>query len=119
MAFSSNLQYAKLQNFLSIRLNHSGLSCDMKKSKFLPYNFSRYNFEKLFQTLNYGNIEEWCNSTGEIRTWGTSVQFVLTKQKGWRSSTCNKSQISAEQCHTLTVFQNGRDAFNEGSSLRT
>ena len=46
-----HLQYAKLQNFLPIRLNHSGPSGETKTSKFLPYNFSRYNFEKLFRTL--------------------------------------------------------------------
>ena len=49
---------------------------------------------------NKGNVEERCNSTGEIRTWGISEQFVLTKQEGWRSLTCNKSQIS-EQIRTL------------------
>ena len=38
-----------------------------------------------------------------------SEQFVLSKQEGWRSSTCNKSQIS-EQFHTIPTFQNGRDA---------
>ena len=42
IAFSSNLQYEKLQNFLPIRLNHSGPSGDTKISKFLPYDFSRY-----------------------------------------------------------------------------
>ena len=69
---------------------------------------------------NKGNVEERCNSTGEIRTWGISEQFVLSKQEGWRSSTCNKSQIS-EQLHTLPTFQNGRDAFtfNKGSPRRT
>ena len=67
---------------------------------------------------NKGNVEERCNSTGEIRTWGISEQFVLSKQEGWRSSTCNKSQIS-EQLHTIPTFQNGRDAFNKGSSPRT
>ena len=67
---------------------------------------------------NKGNVEERCNSTGEIRTWGISEQFFLSKQEGWRSSTCNKSQIS-EQLHTLPTFQNGRDAFNKGSPRRT
>ena len=67
---------------------------------------------------NKGNVEERCNSTGEIRTWGISEQFVLSKQEGWRSSTCNKSQIS-EQLHTIPTFQNGRDAFNKGSPPRT
>ena len=67
---------------------------------------------------NKGNVEERCNSTGEIRTWGISEQFVLSKQEGWRSSTCNKSQIS-EQLHTIPTFQNGRNAFDEGSSPRT
>ena len=43
MAFSSNLQYAKLQNFLHIRLNHSGPSGDTKTSKFLPYNYLEQN----------------------------------------------------------------------------
>ena len=67
---------------------------------------------------NKGNVQERCNSTGEIRTWGTSEQFFLSKQKGWRSSTCNKSHISG-QLHTIPTFQNGRDAFNKGSSPRT
>ena len=67
---------------------------------------------------NKGNVEERCNSTDEIRTWGISEQFVLSKQEGWRSSTCNKSQIS-EQLHAIPTFQNGRDAFNKGSSTRT
>ena len=67
---------------------------------------------------NKGNVEERCNSTGEIRTWGISEQFVLSKQEGWRSSTHTKSQIS-EQLHSLPIFQNGRDAFNEGSPPRT
>ena len=66
---------------------------------------------------NKGNVEERCNSTGEIRTWGISEQFVLSKQEGWRSSTCNKYQIS-EQLNTLPTFQNGRDAFHKGSSPR-
>ena len=43
---------------------------------------------------NKGNVEERCNSTGEIRIWGISKQFVLSKQEGWRSSPCNKSHIS-------------------------
>ena len=43
IAFSSNLQYAKLQNFLLIRLNISGLPIDTKTSKYLPYAFSQYN----------------------------------------------------------------------------
>ena len=55
---------------------------------------------------------------GEIRTWGISEQFVFSKQEGWRSLTCNKSQIS-EQLHTIPTFQNGSDAFNKGSSPRT
>ena len=50
-SFSSNLQYAKLQNFLPIRINHSAPSGNTKTSKFLPYNFSQYNFEKLIRTL--------------------------------------------------------------------
>ena len=64
---------------------------------------------------NKGNVDERCNSTGEIRTWVISEQFVLSKQEGWRSLTCNKSQIS-EQVHTIPTFQNGRDALNKGSS---
>ena len=50
ITFSSNLQYAKLQNFLHIRLNRSGPSSETKISKFLPFNFSQYNFEKLIRT---------------------------------------------------------------------
>ena len=65
-----------------------------------------------------GKVEERCNSTVEIRTWWISEQFSLSKQKRWRSSTCNKSQIS-EQLHTLPPFQDERDAFNKGSSPRT
>ena len=49
--FSSNLQHVKLQNFLSVRFKHSGLSDDAKTSKFLSYNFSQYNIEKLILTL--------------------------------------------------------------------
>ena len=67
---------------------------------------------------NKGNVEEMCNLADEIRTWVISEQFVLSKQEGWRSSTCNKSQIS-EQLHTIPIFQNGRHAFNKGSSPRT
>ena len=62
---------------------------------------------------NKENVEERCSSTGEIRTWSISEQFALSKQEGWRSSTCNQSQIS-EQLHTIPTFQNGRDAFNKG-----
>ena len=62
-----------------------------------------------------GNFEERCNSTGEIRTWGISKEFVLSKR--WRSSTWKKSQIY-EQFHTLPTFQNERDAFNKGSYQR-
>ena len=58
-----------------------------------------------------------CNLADEIRTWVISEQFVLSKQEGWRSSTCNKSQVS-ERFYTLPTFQNGRDAFNKGSSPR-
>ena len=53
-----------------------------------------------------------------IRTWRISEQFVHSKQKGWRSSTCNKSQIS-EQLRTIPSFQNERDAFNKRSSPKT
>ena len=60
---------------------------------------------------NKGNIQERCSSAGDIKTWGISEQFVLRKQEEWRSSTCNKSQIS-KQHHTIPTFQNGRDAFN-------
>lgn len=49
--FFSNLQHAKI--FWPIRLNHSGPSGTAKKSKFLLYNFSQYNFEKLLGTLIY------------------------------------------------------------------
>ena len=49
--FSSNLQHVKLQNFLSVRFKHSGLSDNAKTSKFLSYNFSQYNIEKLILTL--------------------------------------------------------------------
>ena len=35
IAFPSNLQYTKLQNFLPISLSHSGPSDDSKMSKFL------------------------------------------------------------------------------------
>ena len=45
--FSSKLHHSKLQNFLPIRLNHSGPSGAVKTSKFLSYNVSSYNFEKL------------------------------------------------------------------------
>ena len=45
--FSSNLQHTKLKYFLTIRLNLSDPSDDSKTSKFLSYNFSRNNFEKL------------------------------------------------------------------------
>ena len=42
----------KTAKFPPIRLNHSGPSDDLKTSKILPYNFSRYNFGKLLiQTL--------------------------------------------------------------------
>ena len=43
---------------------------------------------------NKGNVEERCNSNGEIRTLGVPKQVVLSKQKRWMTSTCNKSQIS-------------------------
>ena len=39
--FSSSLKHVKLQNFLSVRSKHSGLSDDAKMSKFLAYDFSR------------------------------------------------------------------------------
>ena len=51
IAFSSNLRFAKLQSFLSIRLNRNGLSGDTKISKFLLFNFSQYNFKKIIRTL--------------------------------------------------------------------
>ena len=53
-----------------------------------------------------------------MRTWAIFEQFVLGKQERWRSLTCNESQVS-EQLHILPTFQNGRDAFNNGSSPRT
>ena len=59
IVFSSNLKYAKLQNVLPIKLNHSGPSGDTKTSKFLPYNFSQYNFEKLIWTLQYFQYVVW------------------------------------------------------------
>ena len=67
---------------------------------------------------NKENVEETCNSTGEIRTWRICEQFALSKQEELRSSTWNKSQIF-EQLHTIPTFQNGGDAFNRGSFPRT
>ena len=61
--FSSNLQHAKLQNFLPIRFNHSGLPGDTNKSKFLLYNFSRYNFKKLIRTLEEHVMHSKSNKT--------------------------------------------------------
>ena len=81
--------------------------CAEFQNSFLPNKFK-----------NKGNFEDRCNSTGEIRTWGISEQFILRKQIGGRSLTCKKSQIT-EQLHTLPTFQNGRDAFNKGCSPRT
>ena len=52
---------------------------------------------------NKGNVQERCNSAGDIKTWRISEQFVLRKQEEWRSSTCNKSQIS-KQHHTIPAF---------------
>ena len=37
--FSGNIQLEKLEIFLPISLNHSGLSDGAKASKFLSYNF--------------------------------------------------------------------------------
>ena len=81
--------------------------------------FYSENWKKLTQDLNFLTVERGfkvpfsqinskikqilrtgCNSTGEIRTWGISEQFILSKQKKGRSLTCKKSQIS-EQLHTL------------------
>ena len=39
-------------NFLPSSLNLKGPSVDAKSSKFLSYNFSRYNFEKLIRNLS-------------------------------------------------------------------
>ena len=46
------------------------------------------------------------------------AKFVLSKQKGWKSLTFNKSQIS-EQFDNLPTFLNGWDAFNKESCPRT
>ena len=43
----------KIKKFSDVRLNHSGSSGEAKATKFLSYGFSRYNFEKLIQTLCY------------------------------------------------------------------
>ena len=66
---------------------------------------------------NKGHVEERCNLTGGIRTWGISEQFVLSKQKEWRLWTCNKSKI-CEQSYNLPTFQNGRNVVDKGSSPR-
>ena len=50
IAFSSNLQYAKLLNSLHIRLSHNCPSGDTETGKYLPYNFSRHDFQKLIRT---------------------------------------------------------------------
>ena len=51
IAFSNILQNAKFQRFLPLRLNHGGPSAGTKASKFLLYDFSRYNSRKLFRIL--------------------------------------------------------------------
>ena len=56
--------------------------------------------------INKRNVEQRSSSTGEIRTWGISEQFVIIKLGGWRSSISIKSQIS-EPLHTLPTFENG------------
>ena len=86
--------------------------------QFGPPQLARVKGYKRYKFRNNGNVEKRCNSTGEIRTWEISEQFVLSKQEGWRLSGCNKSQIS-EQLHTIPTFQNGSDAFNKGSPPRT
>ena len=50
--FSTNLQYVKLQNFLSVKLKHNGPSDDIKTSKCFSYNFSQYSIEELIWTLH-------------------------------------------------------------------
>ena len=49
----STVQHVKLQNFLAVRLKYSDLSDDAKTTKFLSYNFSRYNIKKLIRILSY------------------------------------------------------------------
>ena len=63
--------------------------------------------------LRKGAIQQLKSQPGEF----LSNLFLVNKKDGGNKS-CNKSQIS-EQLHTLPKFQNGRNAFNKGSSPRT
>ena len=65
------------------------------------------------EMLRKGAIQQLKSQPGEF----LSNLFLVNKKDGGNKS-CNKSQIS-EQLHTLPKFQNGRNAFNKGSSPRT
>ena len=55
--------------------------CAGFQNSFLP-NSSSVKGKVTNKFKNKGYIEERCNSTGEIRTWGIFEQFVLSKQEG-------------------------------------
>ena len=57
-----------------ITLPHTPQVLDVDRSKGEPRGKVTNKFR------NKGNIEERCNPTGEIRTWGISEQFVLSKR---------------------------------------
>ena len=73
IAFSSNLQHVKSQNFLPTNLNHSGPSGDNKTGKFL-YNFSWYNFEKLIRTLNHNTK---LTGKSSLKKWKTFPEILI------------------------------------------
>ena len=85
--------------------------------QFGPPQLARVNQEERLQInseikemLRNGAIQQVKSEPEEL----LSNLFLANKKDGG-SSTCNKSQIS-EQLHTIPTFQNGRNAFDEGSS---
>ena len=69
IVFSSNLEHAKLQKFLPMRLSHGSFSGKTKTSKFLSHTFSWYNFEKLILTLSCNNFHKILHCRCLIGFW--------------------------------------------------
>ena len=81
--FSENLQDAKFKHILSLRPNHCCPSRDTKTSKFFSHSFSRYNYEKLIQTLpmrRSGNNWIWkSRKQKELFGWNKKLIFQFFK----------------------------------------
>ena len=102
LIYIGNLQDAKFKNILSLRHNHCGPSHDTKTSKVFSHSFSRYNSEKLIQTLCTKNIFEGVPFLVKVETVG--VQFNK-KQTSFKDSDQKRNSCeNTEELFLLTTI---------------